>query len=553
MTRNMAAQQNHHPMRNRESGIGSRESGGGRRATCRSRPARDSRPPTPDSRIPSAESRLPTPEQRVDAWFPRVRAARTRAPAAADPPAAEAPPRPDERRLQCAWYDARVRPARLRTAEGETVEVEHPGAWNAQAGPDFLSAALRLGPARRRLRGDVELHWRPNDWLAHGHRDDPRYAGVCAHVTWLPGRLPEGALPAGAAEIALQPAMDEHEARRFEDLDPTAYPWSAPPPPTPCARALAAWGPDAREALLAAAGEERMRRKAARFHAAAVRRGEDQALYEELLAGLGYAANKSPARRLAERLTWTELRARAEGGAETAYALLLDRAGLLPPTEDPAWDAETRGYWRALWQRAWPHREALGEPMPRAAWRLAPLRPLNHPLRRLRAAAEWAARGTPPAATLRALAAGRTPARALAAWTEWLDVPASGYWAGRHSWNGPPAHSPAALVGPGRARALILNAVVPLLGASGMPDDAWRSLLETLPAEEASLAVREAARALFGADHPNGLLRSGLRRQGVLEILQTHCLASRDPCATCSLRARLEGVGEERLSADFAD
>jgi hypothetical protein len=547
MTRNITAQQSHNEGSCTGTCTGTKDYRANLQvqATCRSHLACDSRRAAP-RRSRFGEGGLPIPERRVEAWFPRVHAARTHGPAAAaaEPEAIDAPPRPNERRLQCAWYDARIRPARLQTTAGESVEVEHPGAWNAQAGPDFLGAALRLGPARRRVRGDVELHWRPADWLAHGHGEDPRYAGVCAHVTWLSGHLPEGALPEGAVEIAFQPTMDEYEARRFEDLDPTAYPWSAPPPPTPCARALAAWGPDAREALLAAAGEERMRRKAARFHASAVRRGEDQALHEELLAGLGYAGNKSPARQLAERRPWTELRARADGDAETAYALLLDGAGLLPPTEDPAWGAETRAAWRSLWQRAWPHRAALGEALPRAAWKLAPIRPLNHPLRRLRAAAEWVVREAHPAAALRALATGRTPAQALAAWTAWLDVPATGYWARQHSWNGPRVDASAALVGPGRARALILNAVVPLLGASGMPDDAWRALLEALPAEEASLAVREAARALFGADHPNGLLRSGLRRQGVLEILQTHCLASRDPCATCALRTRLEGEEE---------
>jgi hypothetical protein len=33
-----------------------------------------------------------------------------------------------------------------------------------EPGPDFLGAVLRIGPERRRIRGDVEIHLRPSDW-----------------------------------------------------------------------------------------------------------------------------------------------------------------------------------------------------------------------------------------------------------------------------------------------------------------------------------------------------------------------------------------------------
>ena len=111
---------------------------------------------------------------------------------------------PDERRLQCVWFDSNLRPRDLRTSTGEEVEVENPGRWNLEAGPDFLQAALRLGSDRRRLCGDVELHLHAADWLRHGHASDPRYAGVRAHVTFYPATLPVESLPPGAIQLSLR-------------------------------------------------------------------------------------------------------------------------------------------------------------------------------------------------------------------------------------------------------------------------------------------------------------------------------------------------------------
>ncbi|MCA1808565.1 MAG: DUF2851 family protein, partial [Lentisphaerae bacterium] len=55
-----------------------------------------------------------------------------------------------ERHVKCVWYDPRLRPARLHDMRREPVEVENPGRWNLEAGPDFLDALLLVGAKRRR-------------------------------------------------------------------------------------------------------------------------------------------------------------------------------------------------------------------------------------------------------------------------------------------------------------------------------------------------------------------------------------------------------------------
>ena len=105
-----------------------------------------------------------------------------------------------ERHVQAIWYDRAMRPSNLVTRTGETLRVIHPGEWNLGAGPDFRNAVLEVGPDRRRLRGDVEIHLHPSDWTAHGHGGDPAYRNVVMHVTWSCGPDP-ATHPKGAVSV----------------------------------------------------------------------------------------------------------------------------------------------------------------------------------------------------------------------------------------------------------------------------------------------------------------------------------------------------------------
>ena len=97
-----------------------------------------------------------------------------------------------ERHVQAIWYDPALRPSPLRTVRGVDLVVRDPGVWNLEAGPDFRHAVLEVGRCRNVVEGDVEIHLRPSDWVAHGHGNDPAYSGVVAHVTWYGGNPPAG-------------------------------------------------------------------------------------------------------------------------------------------------------------------------------------------------------------------------------------------------------------------------------------------------------------------------------------------------------------------------
>ena len=86
-----------------------------------------------------------------------------------------------EAELAARWAAGAWRGATLRTLSGATYRLIFEGRRNGGPGPDFRDAALEADDGTRVL-GDVELHLRARDWLAHGHHTDRRYNDVILHI-----------------------------------------------------------------------------------------------------------------------------------------------------------------------------------------------------------------------------------------------------------------------------------------------------------------------------------------------------------------------------------
>ena len=470
-------------------------------------------------------------------WFPRAKETehqkRPFSCGICEPP--PLPPSPfSERHLQCVWADNRLRPETLLTTNGERVKVEHPGEWNTGPGPDFLNAALLVGPELRRITGDVEIHIRPADWQRHHHAEDARYHHVCAHISFYPGTLPTSELPVGALQIALRPALDALPDFSFDNIDLMAYPVAARATPPPCRKAMASLSPDQRGAVLDAAGETRLRRRAELLQSAMLDRGPAQVIYEEIMAALGYRPNKAPFRRLARLIPLDQLREMAKGDPIRAYAIWMGCASLLPdPSARRRWDDETKTFIRRCWDTWWPlSGEFLARSLPASDWIRVGIRPANRPERRLMAAAMLFA--TSPGLPEQVAAIAQHPTGVSAEKLVTLfDLPEAPYWTTRLSFSSAPASEPIALIGTSRAHAILVNLLLPAFAAMGAPAEAWKTLIDTLPAEETNELIQQTALRLFGPDHSPRLYRSGLRRQGLIQIHHDYCLGDRTLCAAC--------------------
>jgi hypothetical protein len=448
-----------------------------------------------------------------------------------------------ERHLRCVWADSRWRPADLMTLDRQRVAVEDPGRWNLEAGPDFLDAVLRVEPGARLIRGDVELHIRPHDWIQHGHSSDPRYQRVVAHVTYYPGAMEGGFLPKGAIEVSLSDALRRNPLFSFEAMDVSAYPYAESDPHPPCALTLAGWSPERRISLLESAGAERLRVKAARLRAEMAERHPRQVLYEEVMSGLGFKHNRQAFRSLATRVSLESLWHDVEGqGVVAAYALLSGVSGLLPAKTAPQWDEEARRFIRSVWDIWWKQKAGWdGQVMEKSEWRLANLRPPNHPLRRLMAAAELFCGER---ALLGEAGKWRGEGEGLCGKVmDYLgEIGGEGFWGRRTALGAAPLERPMALIGPGRAAALLSNAILPWMAAGEDGDWPGEEVLKALPAEDDNRFIRHMAHALFGHDHNPNLYRTGLRQQGLLQVFHDFCLNGSGGCKACRL-PRILGEG----------
>ena len=383
-----------------------------------------------------------------------------------------------ERLLAKLWQAKAGR--KLRTTDGRTLRVVYPGRPAPGHGPDFRDALLVLGG--RQVRGPVELHRTPAEWLAHGHQRDRAYRDVVLHVV-------QAAQPA-APQLGLPTVVlraDGAGARRAA----LALPDGARPDGdahSPLS-ALARLGTDDLRAALRRAGLVRFGERVHEASAAVREQGVEQALYASILEALGYAENRAPFAELARRLPLRVLRsvcgAQPEGVRhEAAHGLLASCAGLAP--------------------EAW-CRTAGAEPMDPACWRTSGVRPASHPSRRLEAAAALVVWSIPRGLRSPLSEACGAGARAL---VDALRLRAS------------PAGAP--LVGTGRAREIAVGAVLPALAAEAavLGDRALEGRVhdryERFPALPDNTVTREAQRLLG----PGGetLRLSACEHQGLMYL-----------------------------------
>lgn len=445
-----------------------------------------------------------------------------------------------ERHLQCVWFDPALRPAVLHTLSGETVNVRTPGRWNLEPGPDFLDAVLTVTPGNRTIAGDVEIHINSADWNRHGHADDPRYSGVVAHVSYFPDTT-ASAGPTHVLRIPLENALLNNPMFTFESIDTTAYPWPLPDPDTRCSKFLASCNRDTVTALLESAGLERIWLKVERISSRMLKADTEQVFYEEIMCALGYKNNRVQFRRLAQLMQVDELQLISDGNPTHAYALLLGVSGLLPMRVSALWDSDTRKFIRKLWDFWWKNESRYSHViMNRKMWQFAAIRPQNHPVRRIAAAAAlFCSRGE--------LLAGfsRLPAANADVWVRQAVAclkasAALEYWRNRLSFRTAPAESSIALLGAERASAIITNAVLPFLAARGMESGNFERILRALPAEHHNILVASAAKNILGPDHNSTVYRHAVRQQGLIQIFSDFCLNSPLSCRNCALPGLLE-------------
>ena len=266
-----------------------------------------------------------------------------------------------EKVIQRLWARGAFLHTPMRSLSGRVIRLVYPGKTNTGEGPDFREAVWECDGVR--FTGDAEIHFYRDDWRAHGHDHDPGFDSVALHAVVFP------------------PAAGSHPARTASGREPETL----------------VLLPHLPEDLETAAAED------------ALLRGEsrpgDAPLLEHLVALAPDARRERLARaarhRWESKVNFARHRVQTEGVDATAHRLFLETLGLRrnrAPMADLARQHDLADF-------AANDADGLFDAM-RGAWKLAGVRPANHPRARLRAYGELARlRPNWPAETLDFLAA----------------------------------------------------------------------------------------------------------------------------------------------------
>jgi hypothetical protein len=405
----------------------------------------------------------------------------------------------------------------LTTTEGERVEIVYRGAWSHGLGPDFPDAML-VFPGGRLVTGAVEIHLVTSGWREHGHHLDPAYNQVVLHVV---GR--HDGVPTRRADGAHVPVVEIGFAEA--DDAAAALPWHLVGGAV-CAADLAQRDPAAIAGILRALGDRRLATRAATYEAQLTAAPPGESLWAGLLDALGYRANREPMALLASRaplrvLETTLIGVLSADRQGVATALLLGVGGFFPlaPRDaetaglDPAAAARVEAAWATLaprWQT---------DILPPTAWTTLRVRPNNHPVARLAAAAALVANapGGLTAALLDPIRSGQDPVAALLA----------------------TARAAGAPLGEDRAIAIAANVLVPLaLALAEQSDDpalldAAAGAWERLRPAASNETTRRATLQVTGGPSIRGLGERGM--QGLIHLDRALCTPRR--CFECPIAA----------------
>jgi len=273
--------------------------------------------------------------------------------------------------------------------------------------------------------------------------------------------------------------------------------------------------------ILRAAGLFRLRQKARRWFWRQRLTSPEQALHEALAEALGFHANQVPMRLVAQRLPWAVLR-RLEPEARLAH--LFGLAGFLPNESVTRLRSEPRGWLGKLWEIWWKERGALDYALlPRSQWRLAGLRPLNRPERRLAALAQMVPRVPELLAALQARDAERFGATLLA-----IRDP---FWEKHATLTGAPLRVPCRLVGEERVHDILVNVFWPMVSLE--EPEAAQIALRKITAASNSASRVASQRLLISSLRPKQI-REALVQQGILQIFRDYCQTDCSRCRDCT-------------------
>jgi hypothetical protein len=87
----------------------------------------------------------------------------------------------DEKFLYHIWDGIHLK-GQFETCDKQEIKIMYQGHWNTGRGPDFKDAVIKIGNDVK--KGDIEIHLKTKDWIAHNHNEDYHFNNVILHCVY---------------------------------------------------------------------------------------------------------------------------------------------------------------------------------------------------------------------------------------------------------------------------------------------------------------------------------------------------------------------------------
>lgn len=430
-----------------------------------------------------------------------------------------------ERHLQAMWLEQKYfKP--LHTISGELIEVISPGIWNADAGPDFLKAHIKIGP--REYRGDIEIHLLEESWYQHGHNDDERYNDVILHVSlWKPKN--EVLIKSKNGRVLLQTYLEHNltipHSRIVQLIDLDLYPYKKFIGSGRCAQTLFRTLPEKKiVAFFKSAAAWRLEKKAdflkAHVSDPSLRMGAGVAM------ALGY---KNNTQQFLNLFLW--LSSIREAPEEVLLALGMHACGFFGESYHKKWtDSPLYSHLNALALKF------TSESFPKFKLELNQIRPLNHPIRRLVVLSKLIKDPAMPILfhTMELCWRNNTEKQIKDLLPTYCDP----YWNTHYSFEKESRNEMLSLMGEDLKDRIIINTFLPLLSeqivSRGDPEEinAFENFYSSFSAEKNS-KTKYLIHRFFGDGHKGEILNRAETEQGAYQLHRDFCLHYEASCFGC--------------------
>lgn len=415
-----------------------------------------------------------------------------------------------ERLLQFIWQYSLYQPGELKTTDGETITMVHPGRYNTNAGPDFLEAKIRIG--KTLLAGHVELHINSSDWQKHNHQHDDAYRNIILHVVYND----DGEKMAGIPTLEMKPHISAEVINRYAALMHTVT-------TVPCKNHLANIKDITKESWLNRLLAERWEEKLTDWKELLDESAGDwrNLLYWRMAANFGFKVNAVPFLLLARSLPLNILAKHRENPVQVE-ALLFGQAGMLADDFKEEYPQALKKEYTYLKQKY------KLQPIPAHLWKYMRLRPANFPTIRI---AQFAALVNKSLHLFSQIIETHTIKEIVPL----MNVTASEYWKNHYHFDEPQELSTPKHLGNSSIHNIIINTIAPIQflyageqGTSAQQEKALQ-LLESVPVEKNNI---------IGTWADNGWkAANAAQSQALIQLFNRYCSHKR--CLDCAIGLKI--------------